>query len=136
MLLEMNVFLYMHVLSQSHFNVPIGALGNVLCLCIYLMREGDRGHTSERMTMIEKKNMDYLFFVHHSSNNRKRIEFSIKIGRQQFRIKLLIILKNIYILCFLLKMVLIPFLGILPTKKIFAKKRGQSRFFPSQRGIP
>ena len=23
-----------------------------------------------------------------------------------------------------------------PTKKILAKKRGQSRFFPSQRGIP
>ena len=32
MLLEMSVYLYMHVLTQSHVNVPIGALDNVLCL--------------------------------------------------------------------------------------------------------
>ena len=66
--------------EESESTENIGALNNVLCLCIYLMRE--RGHTSMRTTTIEKKNMDYLFFVHHSSNNRKRIEFSIEIRRQ------------------------------------------------------
>ena len=59
MLFEMHVYLYMHVLTQSHVNVPIGALDNVLCLCIYLISE--RGHTSTRMTMMEKE--EYGLFM-------------------------------------------------------------------------
>ena len=53
LLLEMNVSLYMHVLTQSHVNAPIEALDNVLCLCIFLIRE--RGHASTRMTIRDRK---------------------------------------------------------------------------------
>ena len=52
MLLEMNVYLYRDVLAQSHVNVSIGALNNVLCLCTYLISE--RGRTSTKMAMMEK----------------------------------------------------------------------------------
>ena len=60
MLLEMNVCLYRNILTQAHVNVHIGALDNVLCLCIYLIRE--RGRTSTRMTMMEKVEHG-LFFL-------------------------------------------------------------------------